>query len=147
MKMVMTVAIESCGQISVSLNETCPIATRESLEEMSPRATILVVCVLFLQNRYHEGWVYHPAEGELGSAFLCNSDCSDYLLPETKLTASFWSKFLKHFSYLYVYMCKNVYAWLYVWVWVWELPQHSCGGQRKTWGNRFSSHWFVRSRD
>ena len=55
MKMVMTVAIESCGQISVSLKETCPIAIRESLEEMSPRATILVVCVLFLQNRYHEG--------------------------------------------------------------------------------------------
>lgn len=87
--MVVTVAMESCGQVSVSLDETCPIANRESLEEMSPRATILVVCVLFLQNRYHEGRVHHPTEGELGSPFLCNSDCSDYLLPETKLTASF----------------------------------------------------------
>lgn len=42
-KLAMTVAMESCGQISVSLDETCPIASRESLEEMSPRATILVV--------------------------------------------------------------------------------------------------------
>lgn len=51
---------------------------------------ILAICVSsFVQNRYHKSGVYHPAEGELGTAILCNSDSSNYVFSETKLTASF----------------------------------------------------------
>ena len=55
------------------------------------------VCVFRVQNRYHKGGVYHPPERELGAAILCNPDSSNYILPETKLTASFSGKFLQSF--------------------------------------------------
>ena len=90
---MMTVATESQWLESVCPSTNGPLAfLLEFLEEIVARtilAVILAVCILFLQNRHHKSRVYHPAEGELGSAFFCNSDCSNYLLPETKFTASF----------------------------------------------------------
>ena len=61
------------------------------------KITPWALCVFHVQNRYHEGGVYHPPERELGAAVLCNPDSSNYILPETKLTASFSSKFLQSF--------------------------------------------------
>lgn len=81
---------------------SCIFHLRKSFQVMVAKITPLAICVFSVQNRYYKSWVYHPTEGELGSTILCNSDSSNYIFPATKLTASFWSKFLWYFVYFLI---------------------------------------------
>lgn len=62
---------------------------RKAFQVIIVKIIPVAICVFCVQNRYHKGGVYHPTEGELGSAILCDSDSSNHVFPATKLAASF----------------------------------------------------------